>query len=88
MMWPSNQKRNEARTLRDRERWRPLVPQDVKTDRAVGIDVGVINLGGETDFRRLEGIIGREGNGEEKDTTSIRRVALRIQGMSSKRATR
>ena len=47
-------------TLGDRKRWRPLIPQDVKTDRPIGIDIRVINLGREADFRWLEGIIRRE----------------------------
>jgi hypothetical protein len=80
---PSNRKRTENRTLRDRKRWRPLVSQDVKTDRAVRVDVGVINLGSEADFRRLEGIVRREGNREEKDTASVRRIALGKEDTSS-----
>jgi hypothetical protein len=60
--WSSNCKRNDKRTLGDCKCWRPLVPQNVKTDRPISIDVGMIDLGGEADFRRLERIIRREGD--------------------------
>ena len=55
-------KRNDKRTLRDCKCWRPLVPQNVETDRSISIDVGMIDLGGEADFRRFERIIRREGD--------------------------
>ena len=60
--WSSNCKRNDKRTLGDCKCWRPLVPQNVKADRPISIDVGVVDLGGEADFRRLEWIIRWEGN--------------------------
>jgi hypothetical protein len=47
-------------TFRDGQRWRPLIPQDVQTNGAIGIDVGVVDLGREADFGWLEGVIGRE----------------------------
>ena len=47
----------------------PLVSQDIKTDTAIGVDVGMVNAGGEVDFWWLEGIIGRELNGKEEDAT-------------------
>jgi len=53
-----------------------LVPQDIKTDGPIGVDVGVIDLGREADLGRLEGVIDRERDGEEKDTASIRRIPL------------
>jgi len=31
----------------------------------------MVDLGGEADFRRLEWIVRREGNGEEKDATGV-----------------
>lgn len=43
-----------------------MVPQDVEADRAVGIDVGVVDLGGKADFGRFEWVVGREHNGEEE----------------------
>jgi hypothetical protein len=36
----------------------------------------MIDLGGEADFRRLEWIVCREGNGEEKDATGVRGITL------------
>jgi hypothetical protein len=49
-------------TFGDRKCWRPLVPEDVETDRPVGVDVGVIDLGSEANFRRLERIVRRESD--------------------------
>lgn len=46
--------------FRDCESRTPLVSQDVKTDTAVGVDVGVIDSGGEVDLGWLERIVGRE----------------------------
>lgn len=52
----------------------PLVSQDVKTDTAVRVDVGVIDSGSEIDLRRLEWVVGREMNGQEEDTSRVWRV--------------
>lgn len=62
MIHPTHRHRSARRTLRDGQRRRPLVPQDVQADRAIGVDIGVINLGREADLGRLEGIIGGEGD--------------------------
>ena len=62
--------------LGDRQSWTPLVPEDIKTDTTVGIDVRVVNLGLERDLRRLEGIVRGEGNRQEEDATRVGRVAL------------
>jgi hypothetical protein len=37
-----------------------LVSQNVQTDAAVGVDVWVIDAGGEVDLRGLEGVVGGE----------------------------
>lgn len=37
-----------------------MVSQDIETDAAVGVDVGVVDAGGEVDLGRLERIVGRE----------------------------
>lgn len=63
-------------TFRDCQCRRPLIPQNVQTDRSIRIDIRVINLCSEADFGRLEGIIGREDDVQEKDTASIWRVSL------------
>jgi hypothetical protein len=55
-------------TLGNGECGAPLVPQDVQTDAAVGVDVGVVDASGEVDLGRLEGVVGREVNGQEEDT--------------------
>jgi hypothetical protein len=53
-----------------------LVPQDVQTNAAVGVDVGVVDAGGEVDLGRLEGVVGREVNGKEEDTSRVWGVTL------------
>lgn len=53
-----------------------MVPQDVEADRAVGIDVGVVDLGREADLGRFEGIIDWERDREEENTAGIRRLPL------------
>ena len=63
-------------TLGDGERRAPLVPQDVQTDRAVAVDVGVVDAGGEVDLGRLERVVCGEMDGEEKDTAGVWRVTL------------
>jgi hypothetical protein len=53
-----------------------LVPQDIQTDAAVGVDVGVVDAGGEVDLRGLEGVVGGEVDGEEEDASRVWRVTL------------
>lgn len=55
--------------LGDRESRTPLVSEDVKTDAAVGVDVGVVNPGGEVDLRRLEWVVGGEVDVQEENTS-------------------
>ena len=50
----------------------PLVPEDIKTDRAVRVDVRVVDLRREADLRRLERVVGGEGDGEEEDAARVR----------------
>ena len=64
-------RQSQLHTFRDRQCWTPLLPQDVKTDRPVRVDVRVVDLGREADLWRLEGVIGGEGNGKEEDTAGI-----------------
>ena len=47
-------------TFGDRQRRRPLVPQDIQTDGPVGVDVGMVDLGREADLGRFKGVVGRE----------------------------
>jgi hypothetical protein len=55
-----------------------LVPQDIKTDGTIRIDIGVIDLGREADLGGFEGIVDWEGDGEEENTSGIRRLSLVI----------
>ena len=53
-----------------------MVSQNVQTDTAVRVDVGVVDAGGEVDLGRLKWVVGREVNCEEEDTSRVRRVTL------------
>ena len=65
-------KRARSLTFRDGQGGAPLVSQDVQADAAVRVDVGVVDAGGEVDLGRLEGVVGREVDGEEEDTSGVR----------------
>lgn len=62
---------NGEQHFRDGQSRAPLVSQDVQTDAAVGVDVGVVDASGEVDLGRLEGVVGREVNGKEEDTARV-----------------
>ena len=53
-----------------------MVPQDIQTDTAIGVDVGVVDAGGEVDLWRLEWVVGREVNSEEENASRVWRVTL------------
>ena len=54
------QRTDRQQTLDDREGGTPLVLQDVQSDAALRVDVGVVNLRREVDLRRLERVLRRE----------------------------
>ena len=64
------------RTFRHCQRRRPLLLQNVQADTPISINVGVVNLRLESNFRRLERVINREGDFEEENATRVRRLAL------------
>lgn len=39
-----------------------MVTEDVEADAAVGVDIGVVDAGGEVDLWRLERVIRREND--------------------------
>jgi len=53
-----------------------LVSENVQTDAAVAVDVGVVDTGGEVDLGRLEGVVCGEVDGEEEDTARVWGVTL------------
>lgn len=53
----------------------PLISQNVQTDAAVAVDIGVVDAGGEVDLWRLERVVGREMDGKEEDAAGVGRVA-------------
>ncbi len=64
-------------TFGDSQRGAPLISQNIQADAAVGVDIGVVNAGGEVDLWWLERIVGREVNGEEENASRVGRIALR-----------
>ena len=60
--------------FRDGEGGRPLVLEDVQANRAIAVDVSMVNFRCERNLGRLEGIVGREMDVQEKDTPGVRRV--------------
>jgi hypothetical protein len=63
------------KNFRDGQSRAPLVSQNVQADATVRVDVGVVDAGSEVDLRRLERVVGREVNREEKDTARVWGVA-------------
>lgn len=60
-----------------------MISQDIETDAPIGVDVRVIDAGGEVDLRWLEGIVRGEVDGQEEDTALEWRVALLLVSGSS-----
>jgi len=52
----------------------PLLLEDIKADWTVGVDIWMIDPGGEIDLWWLEWVVGWEVNVQEEDTSSIRWV--------------
>ena len=60
--------------LGDGECWRPLVLEDVQADGSVGVDVWVVDPGGEVDLGWLERIVSWEMNVQEVNTAGVGRL--------------
>ena len=60
--------------LRDGQRGGPLVLKDVEANRAVAIDVAVVNFGRKGHLGGLEGIVGREMDVQEEHSLVVGRV--------------
>ena len=64
------------RTFRHCQRRRPLLLQNVQADTPIGIDVGMVDLRLESNFRWLERVINREGDFQEENATGVWRITL------------
>ena len=53
-----------------------MIPQDVKADTAVGIDVGVIDTRSKVHLRGLEWVVGGESNAQEEYARRVWAVGL------------
>jgi hypothetical protein len=58
-----------------------LIPQDVQTNGTVGVDVGMVDLGGKADLGWLEGIIGGKAYREEEDAARVGGITLGIRSL-------
>jgi hypothetical protein len=67
----SKEGRDRQQDLRDCEGGRPLILEDVETNGAVGVDVGVVDLGDEVAFGRPEGVVGGEVDIEEENASRV-----------------
>ena len=74
VVWPLTLGNGQGRT--------PLVSQDVQTDATVRVDVGVVDARSEVNLRRLERVVCGEVDGEEENTTGVRRITLHRQVVS------
>ena len=66
------QRTDRKEHLRDGQGGRPLVLEDVQTDRAVGVDVRVVDFRRELHLRGLEGVVLRELDVQEKNPALVR----------------
>jgi hypothetical protein len=48
-----------------------LISQNIQADASVGVDIGVIDAGGEVNLRRLEWVVCWEVDGEEENTSGV-----------------
>jgi hypothetical protein len=55
-----------------------LISENVQTDTAVAVDVGVVDAGGEVDLGGLERVVCGEVDGEEEDTARVWGVTLKV----------
>mmetsp|Transcript_31338 Transcript_31338/g.57827 ORF Transcript_31338/g.57827 Transcript_31338/m.57827 type:complete len:211 (-) Transcript_31338:4-636(-) len=69
------QRANGQQDLGDGQSRAPLILEDIKANATTGIDVGVVNLGGEVDLWGLERVVRREADVECKDASLERRVS-------------
>lgn len=67
----SQQRTDREENFGDGQRWRPILFQDVLTDRSIGVDVWMIDSGSKIDLGWLEGIVRWEMNVQEEYTTGI-----------------
>lgn len=75
--------RKKRRTFWNRERRWPLVAQDIKTNRTVGVDIRVEYLRREFDLGRLERVVRWEPDLEEEDAAGVWGVCLYNQVVKS-----
>lgn len=76
------------RTLRDGQSRRPLVPEDIQANGSIRVDVGVVDLGGESNLGGLEGVVCRKGATSARAKRMRRRSSSRSGGPRAERVER
>merc|ERR1712100_907753 len=71
-IWIRQEGGNGERHLGNGKGWGPLILQDIKADGSVGVDVWMVDPGGEVDPRWLEWIVIWEVDVQEVDPSSER----------------
>ena len=55
----------------------PLLLENIQTDGSMGVDVRVVDPGGEAHLRRLEGVVQREVDVQEEKSSLVWGILLR-----------
>ena len=51
-----------------------MILQNIETNGTVAVDIGMVDLGSKVDLWRLEGVISREVDRQEENTTLVRAI--------------
>jgi len=70
-VWITEQRTDRQKHLTDSQCRRPLRPQNVQTDRAIRVDVWVVDSSGEGHLWWLERVVGREVDGQEEHPSLV-----------------
>ncbi len=68
------ERQDGEKNFSNRQRGRPLRLENVEADRAGGVDVAMIHACQELNVRRIEGVLGREPDGQLEVPSRVRRV--------------
>ena len=73
-VWIGQEGRDGEEHLCNSKGWRPLFLQDIKADRSVGVDVRMVDPGGEVDLSWLERIVSWEMDVQEINSSGVWRI--------------
>ena len=70
----SEKRADGQENLGDGESGRPLILQDIEADRAIAVDVRMVNFRREAHLGRLEWVVGGEVDVQEENASRVRRI--------------